>query len=168
VATGPGFLLREIGKALPGHLLIAQDQAQPMLTIATKEAQAEGVKLQTVNCPAEHISLSSGDVDVVTCKQFLHEAGDVDTALTEMHRILKPGGRMFLIDFDRNGSKLAAMALRLLMTVTRGHELGSNFWKSYRSGLAGEDVRQRLIKLGLANVEYQCVGCNYLVMGTKR
>jgi ubiquinone/menaquinone biosynthesis C-methylase UbiE len=167
VATGPGFLLIEIGKLLPGLELVGLDQAAPMMHIAAEEAAAAGLTLQTGCCPAEALALPDGAADVVTCKQLLHEAGDVDAVLREACRILKPGGRLFVIDFDPDGSTMAAVAVRSLLTLTRGRLIGRSFWRSFRDGEPGAQVRQRVLDAGFESAEYQRSGFNYFITGTK-
>lgn len=107
-------------------------------------------------------------MDVVLCKQLLHEAADVDRVLAEMQRVLKPGGRAFVIDFDADGSRLAALAVRTLIRVTRGQELARSFWRSFTAGLHGAQVRERMLKAGFDGVDYVRSGFNYLLVGTKR
>jgi len=93
VATGPGFLLVELARLLPDAVLYAQDEAEPMLALARERAAGLGVELETVHGPAERIGLDDGVVDVVTCKQLLHECRDVDDVVREIHRVLAPDSR---------------------------------------------------------------------------
>jgi ubiquinone/menaquinone biosynthesis C-methylase UbiE len=167
VATGPGFLLVETARRIPGLRLIAQDQMKPMLEIARTELERAGFSAEAVCCPAEELQLADASVDVVLCKQFLHEAGDVDLALGEMWRVLKPGGRAFIIDFDADGSRLAAFAVRTFLRATRGRAIAHNFWRSFKAGLRGTQLRDRLLKAGFTDAEYVRSGFNYLLQGTK-
>ena len=167
VASGPGFLLVETARRIPGLRLVAQDQAEPMLAIAREELKRAGFAAETVCCPAEHLDVGDSSVDVVLCKQLLHEAADVDRVLGEMRRVLKPGGHAFIIDFDADGSRLAAVAVRTLIRVTRGRDIAQNFWKSFSAGLPGAHVRERMVKQGFTSVEYLRSGFNYLLVGAK-
>lgn len=165
VATGPGFLLVEMARRNPGIRLIAQDQAEPMLRIARAVLAEAHLEVETVCCPAERIEVPDATADVVMCKQWLHEAEDVDRVLAEMCRVLKPGGRSFVIDFGADGSRLAAHAVRALIFVTGGASGG--FWRSFTHGLRGVDVRERRLKAGFAEVEYVRSGFNYLLVGKR-
>jgi ubiquinone/menaquinone biosynthesis C-methylase UbiE len=167
IATGPAFLLVEIGKRVPGLKLIAQDQAEPMLAIARQEAAGAGLTIRTVCCAAERLALEDGEADVVTCKQLLHEANEVAKVIAETARILKPGGRLYLIDFDADGSLLAALTVRTLLFVTRGTFMGNNFWRSFRSGLAGARVRASVLRAGFAKADYVRSGFNYLIAAVR-
>jgi ubiquinone/menaquinone biosynthesis C-methylase UbiE len=167
VATGPGFLLIEIGRRMPGLQLIAQDSAEPMLTIAQEEAQQAKLKLHTVCSTAEAIKLDDASVDVVTCKQLLHEAQDPHKVLDEMYRILKPQGQLFLIDFDADGSRLAAIAVKTMLSLTRSKEIARDFWRSFSAGKRGKDVRASLVSCGFLDVSYRRSGFNYFISATK-
>ena len=167
IGTGPGFLLVELGQLLPGVTLIGTDQAEPMLSIARQEAARASVVLRMEGCPAERLSLSDGEADVVTCKQLLHEVADVAGVLREAARVLRPGGRFFLIDFDATGSKLAALIVRALLTLTRGRLIGRSFWRSFRSGLPGAKVRDLVLEAGFARADYHRAGFDYFIVATK-
>jgi ubiquinone/menaquinone biosynthesis C-methylase UbiE len=167
VATGPGFLLLEIGKRLPGTRLIAQDQAEPMLAIARREAERAGLRIETVCCPAEGLALPDASVDIVTCKQLLHEAADVDRTIEEMARVLQSPGTAFVVDFDAQGSRAAALATRAFLRLTRGALIARDFWRSFEAGVAGERVRDAMARSGFRTVEYQRVGFNYFVVGSR-
>ena len=163
IATGPGFLLLELGRLVPHARLVAQDQAEPMLAIAREEAQRYYLHLETVASPAERLDLPDACVDVLVCKQLLHEAADVDRTLSEMARVVRPGGAAFIIDFDADGSRLLALCVRAFLRVTRGRTIGDSFWSSFSSGLAGASVREKLAAAGFAEARYERHGFNYLI-----
>lgn len=167
IATGPGFLLLELGKLVPGLTLIGTDQAEPMLTIAREEATRARLDLRTVGCPAEKLTLPDGQADVATCKQLLHEAPDVSGVLREAARVLRPGGRLFLIDFDATGSRFAALVVRALLTLTRGRVIGQSFWRSFNGGLPGSSVRDMLLEAGFTRVDYRRAAFDYFIVATK-
>lgn len=167
VAAGPGFLLLEVARHLRSPKLIAQDASPEMLRIAEEEARGAGVPIATLPCPAERLDMADASVDVVTCKQLLHEAGDLERTIAEIARVLKPGGRAFLIDFDADGSRLSACLIRAFLRIARGREIAGNYWRSYSAGLPGARVRDLVLLAGLSRVEYQRSGPNYLVTGKK-
>ena len=167
IATGPGFLLLELAQCLNHPQLLAQDAAGPMLTIARQEADRAGVAITTIECPAERLTRDDATVDVVTCKQLLHEARQVKQTLAECYRVLKPGGRAFVIDFDAEGSWLAPRLLWAFLRLTRGRDLAANYWESYSSGLPGSQVRQQLLEVGFSRVDYVKAGPNYLMHAFK-
>jgi len=167
IASGPGFLLLELSKLLVSPQLIAQDATSHMLRIAREEGERFSIEIETVESPAERIGIGDNSADVVTCKQLFHEANDVRKVILEMQRILKPGGKAFVIDFDADGSVLTATLIRVFLKVTAGREISSSFWKSFRSGLRGQDVKEMMQGARFRDVIYEKHGPNYMIVGQK-
>jgi len=164
VATGPGFLLIELAKLLQAPRLTALDPAAPMLRIVEEEAASAGLEVTTVESPAEEMALEDASVDILTCKQLLHEAQDVSKVIAEVVRVVHPGGRAFIIDFDADGSRFVARLIRTFMRLTRGRDIAASFWKSFQAGLPGADVARELTDVGMAEVDYRKAGPNYLLV----
>jgi len=51
----------------------------------------------------EHLPLGDGSVDIALLSQALHHAARPDVALAEAHRILRPGGRLLVLDLRQHG-----------------------------------------------------------------
>jgi ubiquinone/menaquinone biosynthesis C-methylase UbiE len=51
---------------------------------------------------SERLPFASGAFDVVTCANSFHHYPHQDRAVAEMHRVLRPGGRLLLIDGYRD------------------------------------------------------------------
>jgi demethylmenaquinone methyltransferase/2-methoxy-6-polyprenyl-1,4-benzoquinol methylase len=66
-----------------------------------RRAQKRDRTLAFVQGDAERLPFRSASVDVVTCGFALRNFVSLETALREMARIVKPGGRVALIDVDR-------------------------------------------------------------------
>ncbi len=52
---------------------------------------------------SERLPFPAGAFDVVTCANSFHHYPHQDRAVAEMYRVLKPGGRLFLVDGCRDG-----------------------------------------------------------------
>jgi ubiquinone/menaquinone biosynthesis C-methylase UbiE len=167
VACGPAFLLLEAGQRLPRARLVAQDASETMLRIAEEEAARYGRSIETVRCPAEELDLEDASVDVATCKQLLHEVRAADRVISELARVVRPGGRAYVIDFDADGSRLMAGAIRLMLRLTRGREVADSMWSSFRAGLPGARVRDLLLAAGFDRADYRRAGMNYFVVGVR-
>ncbi|MBU0550081.1 methyltransferase domain-containing protein [Myxococcota bacterium] len=167
VASGPGFLLFELARLRPQLTLIAHDLSPHMGIIQREEARQRGLEIEAIGGPAEAIERASATVDVVTCKQLLHECADVAQTLAEIHRVLKPGGVAFIIDFDQDGSRLAARLIHLFMRLRRGGVIADSFWRSYSAGFKGSDIKAKLEAVGFEPVIYHRSGPNYMMIARR-
>jgi len=163
IASGPGFLLLELSKYLENPKLIVHDSSLLMLEIAGEEAAKYGKEILTCESPAESINLENDVADIVVCKQLLHEAENPELVVSEICRIMQKGSKGFIIDFDKEGSKTAAIMIRILMYFVGGKELSKSFWKSFTSGLQGNIIVQYLKTNNMTNVEYIKSGANYFI-----
>jgi ubiquinone/menaquinone biosynthesis C-methylase UbiE len=96
IATGPGTVARCAARLLgPSGRIVATDIARPMLDIArAKPASATMAPIEYVESPAAPLSAPTGAFDVALCQQGLQFFPDRLSALREMKRVLKPGGRL--------------------------------------------------------------------------
>jgi ubiquinone/menaquinone biosynthesis C-methylase UbiE len=75
-----------------------------------EKAEALGGGPRYVVAPGEATGLESGAFDVVLFSRSLHHAEDMDAALREACRILKPGGRIAVLEPDPEGPFTPVMA----------------------------------------------------------
>lgn len=100
VGCGPGLLALEIAEAVgpQGHVL-AVDTSAAMVAIAARRcAQAGNVTVGTGD--AIRVPGDDGRFDALVCTQVLEYVPDVPAALQEFLRLLRPGGRLLLMDTD--------------------------------------------------------------------
>lgn len=77
--------------------VIALDQSKPMLDAARKRL-ASLSNVRFVDGPIEAIPLDSGSVDAAVCLMVLHHVAEPVEALSEMRRIVRPGGVALVVD----------------------------------------------------------------------
>lgn len=95
VASGTGDLALEIQDQLPSCDVIASDFCAEMLAHASSRGLA-----RTVVADALKLPFSDAEFDVVTVAFGLRNMADYPAALREMHRVLRPGGRLLVLDFS--------------------------------------------------------------------
>lgn len=90
--------------ALPSRRLVGLDYSWNMCAKAHGKSQAipEESRPQFVRGDSEHLPYADGSFDVVTCSHSFHHYPHQDAVIREMHRILRPGGRLMLIDGFRD------------------------------------------------------------------
>jgi ubiquinone/menaquinone biosynthesis C-methylase UbiE len=128
-ASGPGFLGFELAKLLNQPKLVLIDSAVPMLQVAREEARNAEIAPEVIHCPVEQIALADGAADVVTCKNLMNciDADARTNVARELYRLVAPGGKAFIVDFDERGSRLAAAAIGLLVRLIAGKTFQSDF-----------------------------------------
>ncbi len=77
--------------------VIAVDQSGPMLE-AAKKRLARFANVEFADGPVEALPLGDSSVDAAVAVLVLHHVREVDDALREMFRVVRPGGRVLLID----------------------------------------------------------------------
>jgi len=80
-----------------GARVIGVDFAREML----RQAQTRGLGFPKVQGDGEWLPFQSASVDVVTCGFALRNFVELESVLREIARIVRPGGRIALVDVDR-------------------------------------------------------------------
>jgi ubiquinone/menaquinone biosynthesis C-methylase UbiE len=60
-------------------------------------------RLHLVRGDSERLPFRDNTFDVITCSHSFHHYPDQANAVAEMHRVLRPGGRLMIVDGDRDG-----------------------------------------------------------------
>ena len=72
-----------------------------MLTVGRDRLLDEGMIVPTAQCDAEKLPFPSNHFDIVTVAFGLRNMTHKDVALTEMWRVLRPGGRLLVLEFSK-------------------------------------------------------------------
>ena len=110
VAAGTGDLarafLREVG---PDGLVVLTDVNERMLTAGRDRLLDEGRIIASVRCDAEHLPFPDRSFDVVTVGFGLRNMTHKQQALAQMRRVLRPGGRLLVLEFSKIWQPLASL-----------------------------------------------------------
>ena len=71
-----------------------------MLTVGRDRVTDAGYALPALQCDAEKLPFPSGYFDLVTVAFGLRNMTHKDQALAEMQRVIKPGGRLLVLEFS--------------------------------------------------------------------
>jgi SAM-dependent methyltransferase len=97
VATGTGHTA--LALAPYARDVIAIDFTVPMLEAGQQLARERGIEnIRFVEGDAHALPLADSSVDVVACRKSAHHFVNAAQAAREWARVLKPGGKLFLID----------------------------------------------------------------------
>ncbi|MGI9482130.1 MAG: ArsR/SmtB family transcription factor [Hyphomicrobiales bacterium] len=96
--TGTGRVLEMFAPLAQSAIGI--DASHEMLSIARARLEQSGLKhAQVRQGDIYNLPFSTGTADLVTIHQVLHFLDDPAASLAEAARVLKPGGRMLIVDF---------------------------------------------------------------------
>jgi len=100
VGCGPGFYCLELSAIVgPSGSVVGVDSSPAMLQLARARcAGRDNVGL--LEGEATALPVESGTFDGAVCVQVLEYVAEVDSALAELHRALRPGGRAVVWDVD--------------------------------------------------------------------
>lgn len=99
LGSGPGLFLRALADRYPGVRAIGVECAPYMLE-ATGELPA-GCEVMCADLHDPHLPLADNTVDAAIASVVLHELNQPVRALQEVRRCLKPGGRLYILDWVR-------------------------------------------------------------------
>ena len=108
IAAGTGDLARAFAKKVgPSGTVLHTDINEAMLRRGRDRLIDEGLVLPTLLCDAEALPFASDRFDLVSVAFGLRNMTHKDTALAEMNRVLKPGGRLLVLEFSKVAAPLA-------------------------------------------------------------
>jgi demethylmenaquinone methyltransferase/2-methoxy-6-polyprenyl-1,4-benzoquinol methylase len=99
VASGSGDLARSF--AARGAEVWMSDINGPMLARGRDRLLDAGRAVPAVRCDAEHLPFADAQFDCVSVGFGLRNMTHKDAALAEMARVLKPGGRLLVLEFSQ-------------------------------------------------------------------
>ena len=107
IGAGTGLFAAEFAARAPEAIVYAADTAEQMLDWMRRH-RPEVARGRVVPVAAEetHVPLGDGIADVVYTINLHHELADPEATYSEAYRLLKPGGRVLVVDWaDRDTPK---------------------------------------------------------------
>jgi demethylmenaquinone methyltransferase/2-methoxy-6-polyprenyl-1,4-benzoquinol methylase len=102
VAGGSGDLARAFARRTgPTGEVWLTDISGAMLRVGRDRLLDAGLAAPILQCDAERLPLRSGTFDCVSVAFGLRNMTRKDVALAEMRRVLKPGGRLLVLEFSK-------------------------------------------------------------------
>ena len=108
IAGGTGDLARAFARKVgPTGRVVHTDINEAMLRTGRDRLLDEGVVLPTLVCDAEKLPFADRRFDLVSVAFGLRNMTRKDAALAEMGRVLKPGGKLLVLEFSKVARPLA-------------------------------------------------------------
>jgi demethylmenaquinone methyltransferase/2-methoxy-6-polyprenyl-1,4-benzoquinol methylase len=110
VAGGTADLARAwLKKTGPSGEVWLTDINSSMLTVGRDRLLNDGMITPVAQCDAEYLPFPDAHFDCVSVAFGLRNMTHKERALAEMHRVLRPGGRLLVLEFSRVSKPLAPM-----------------------------------------------------------
>lgn len=109
VASGTGDLAREFAKLTgPQGKVIMTDINEAMLNEGRDKLMDAGIigNIEFIQADAENLPFSDNDFNLVTIAFGLRNVTNKDNALQSMYRVIKPGGKLLILEFSKPPSPL--------------------------------------------------------------
>jgi 2-polyprenyl-6-hydroxyphenyl methylase/3-demethylubiquinone-9 3-methyltransferase len=100
IGCGGGILAEEFAAA--GFKVTGIDPSENSLQTARSHAQLSGLEIDYQKGNGEELAFKDNSFDVVYCCDVLEHVRDLPKCISEISRVLKPGGVFFYDTFNRN------------------------------------------------------------------
>ena len=163
IAGGTGDLSLAFAKRVgPKGQVWLTDINSSMLTVGRDRLLDKGVILPVAQCDAEKLPFPNEYFDCVTVAFGLRNMTHKDAALKEMLRVLKPGGRLLVLEFSKVWEPLkpaydlySFKALPLMgKLVANDSESYKYLAESIRMHPSQEELKQLMLDVGFDRVDY--------------
>jgi SAM-dependent methyltransferase len=123
IGSGTGYFSLNLLQLGAIERLVATDISPEMLSTLSKTAERLGLSAETRVTDAETLPFGDESFDLVFGHAVLHHIPDLDIAMSEFRRVLRPGGALaFCGEPSRYGDLLAAVP-------KRGAQLAAPLWR---------------------------------------
>ena len=131
---GDGFYARLFARHMRGGTLVAADLSPAYLACAkeTVGAVESPLSVEFAKADAYRLPFEDGSFDLVWCAQSMISLDDPPRAIREMARVLKPGGRLAVLETDEYHHVLLPWPVGLELTIQKAVRAACE--KSYGSG----------------------------------
>ncbi|MBA2964634.1 MULTISPECIES: bifunctional demethylmenaquinone methyltransferase/2-methoxy-6-polyprenyl-1,4-benzoquinol methylase UbiE [Ramlibacter] len=163
IAGGTGDLaLAFAPKVGPSGRVVHTDINEAMLRTGRDRLLDAGLALPTVVCDAEKLPFPGNHFDLVTVAFGLRNMTRKEEALAEMQRVLKPGGKLLVLEFSRVARPLSKVydwysfnILPRLGQAVAGDGASYRYLaESIRMHPGQEELKTLLHKAGFGHVDY--------------
>ena len=180
IATGTGDLAIRAARSFPHAQITGIDISTGMLELGRKKIAnlLLNKQIQLLEGDSEAINFDDGTFDAVTVAFGVRNFANLEKGLGEMYRVLKPGGRMVILEFSKPCQRIFKsmydfymkfVAPRVASWVTRNKEAYQYLHNSVKAFPEGEEFLHVLQHTGFKEISLKrlSLGICTIYCGTK-
>lgn len=103
VGCGSGAVLRRAAGVVARAIGVDPTEEMRLLAAEALEGHAQADRVELRDGTAAALPLADGEATVALAVHSLHHWDEAEVALAELHRALRPGGRLLILEEDRDG-----------------------------------------------------------------
>lgn len=161
VACGTGVVTVQALHTLQPQDIVCVDPSPGMRDVARQKL---GETTPVLEGNAENLPVEDNAFDLLTMGYALRHVSSLEDAFTEYFRVLKPGGKVLLLEISRPQGKVSRFFTRLYMRdivpvlsrlvarKERGHTLMRYFWESIDQCVPPQTILDALTTCGFTQV----------------
>lgn len=157
LAGGTGDIAKALYTRHKVNLLV-----DPSLAMIQVAQQRLGQRCCYLSASAEHLPLPDDYADLLTISFGIRNTTDIHQSLSEIHRVLKPGGHFYCLEFSTPAAWLkplyyawSSLVIPRLGQLVAGHPDAYHYLiESIREFPAQQEMAQLITDSGLHNVSY--------------
>ena len=165
IATGTGDLALLINKKLKPETVIGCDISEGMMQVAREKCQKRGItniRFEKEDCTA--LSYPDNSFDAVTSSFGVRNFQELEKALCEMYRVLRPGGHLVILELSSPTrfpmKQLFPIYAKYVMpTLGRIFSKDAKAYRYLPDSIAafpqGEVMQEIIMKAGFSKVEFR-------------
>jgi len=162
IGTGTGSLALEASQQFPSSQIIAADLTLPMMEVGrTRNPEAD---LDWTAVEVTRLPFPSDTFDGVVSGFLARNLSDVYQGLSEQYRVLKPGGKISILETSKRAKDILTPLIRLYMyhliptlngLITKNKEDYTYLYESTESFLRAEELAAFLAAVGFKKVLFK-------------
>lgn len=167
VATGTADLAIMAAKKIPCQI-VGCDIANKMLEIGKRKIEEHSLneKIQLLEASAEDLPFADNTFDAIMVAFGVRNFRNLGQGLSEMHRVLKPDGFVFILEFSIPENKFVRgvylFYFRHILPlvggwISRNREAYTYLPQSVEQFPQGKDFTEQLLKVGFQNNSFQAL-----------
>lgn len=173
VAGGTGDIARRLVRSGAGKVTVCDPSAEMMEQGRAKSIDGGFTGIQWLQGRAEALPIEDSSIDTITISFGLRNVAEIDTALCEFKRVLKTGGRLWILEFTPVETPIIKQFYdlysfkvlpRLGGLIARDRDSYQYLAESIRAFPDKETLAERMRDAGFSNVTYSTMNAGIVAV----